>query len=70
MGGERGGGGRRGQEKMVKIQTEVDGCRWGRGRGSTKIEYPEIGYPQKLDAIISISVIRIQTVVQTGVCFC
>ena len=40
---------------MVKIQTEVDGSRWGRGRGSTKLEYPEIGYPQKLDAIISIS---------------
>ena len=46
---------------MVKIQTEVDGYR-GKGKGSHR--------NWMSTDIISISVIRVQTVFQTGVWFC
>ena len=46
---------------MVKVQTEVDGYR-GEGKG--------IHRNWMSTSIISISVIRVQTVSQTGVWFC
>ena len=48
---------------MVKIQTEVDGYRGG-------CDGKEIHRNWKSTAIISISVIRVHTVFQTGVWFC
>ena len=51
---------------MVKIQTEVDGYRWG-GGGQ---EGEGIRRSWMCRALISISVIRIQVVFQTDVSFC
>ena len=50
------------QIKIFKIQTEVDGFRWG--------EWDGINGSWMSRAIISVSVIRVQTVFQTGVWFC
>ena len=48
---------------MIKIQTEVDGYRGGE-------DGEEINRNWMSRAIISISVIRVQAVFQTGVWFC
>ena len=53
---------------MVKIQTEVDGYRGGGGGGVG--EWKGIHRNWMSTAITSISVIRVQTVFQSGVCFC